>query len=204
MTARKPIAALVALALAVGCSIFEPRSPEDPDPTTGWQQPYTYPTVIVNLENVLEDLSADFYMLCFDTSFVFVADDQDTAQYAWNFQNWDYIQEQNAISLIIGEALADTTMPPESIASVTFFEPPGLPDPADYEDSIEIYRQYEIAFESSSRPPARGLAYLYLGKPAGTSGLWSIYRWDDNRLEDHEPDDNTWGVFKGFYLFGKL
>lgn len=203
MGKRKALLALGALVLAVGCSIFEPRDPEDPDTSTGWQQPYVYTTVMANMENMLEELSADYYILCFDTSFVFVADEQDTAQYAWNFQGWDYAQEQTAISLIIGEALSDTTMPPESIASASFLEPPGLPDPVDYEDSIEIYRQYEIAFESSSLPPARGLAYLYLGKPSGTSGLWSIYRWEDNRLEDHGPDDNTWGVFKAFYLFGK-
>lgn len=194
------IVAAAVMVAAVGCSIFEPDAPETPsEQGFVWQQPYQYITVLSNLDNAMENLSAEYYMLCYDTSFVFVADEQDTAQYTWEFGNWDYIQEQNAINLIMGEAIADS-----SVVSVAFTEPsnPDLQDPSAYEDSIWIYRDYIMSFENSPHTPAQGRAYIHLGKPSGTSGLWSICEWRDNRLPDHDPDeDNTWGVFKGFYLF---
>lgn len=203
MRDRRFAAAMAALALAAGCSIFEPGDPEDPDPSSfTWQQPYQYTTVISNLDVVMENLSPDFYMLCYDTSFVFIADEEDSSQFSWDFSNWDYIQEQTAINLIMGEAIAES-----SAVSVNFLEPsdPNLQDPVDYEDTIAVYRDYNIYFESSGYPAATGRAYIHMGKPAETSGLWSIYRWEDNRLEDHDPEEDlTWGVFKGYYLFTNL
>lgn len=183
------------------CSLFEPRSPEDPEePPVEWFDPYQYQTVITNLKNTMEGLSVPYYMRCYSDSFAFIADDQDTAQYGWNFRNWDYVTEESAVGLIFDEAQSDTTYGQDSVSSVVFSEIPSLPDPVDYEDTIDIYREYEIQYLPSEHSPAKGIARLYLARP-GSGGLWSIYRWEDSRREEHGPDDVTWGVFKGYYLF---
>ncbi|MCK5117824.1 MAG: hypothetical protein KAR44_14610, partial [Candidatus Aegiribacteria sp.] len=101
---------LLALSTVLSCSFFEPRDPADPDPggEIPWQQPYTPATVVINLENAMEGRSIAMTMACCDSSYMFVADGADIAEFggSWDFSNWDYDVEQNTMMNVFNAAQA--------------------------------------------------------------------------------------------------
>ena len=195
------ILCLLALSAAVSCSFFEPRDPAYPDPggEIPWQQPYSPATVVINLENAMEGRSIAMTMACCDSSYMFIADGSDTTEFAslYNFSDWDYGVEQNTIMNIFYAAEA-SSLPEDSLISVTMSTISSLPDPVAPVDSAVIWRDYEIIVAGSNYcgwdKPAKGwVMFLML---EDNYGLWSMKRWYDNRSFPHIPAISTWGVVK--------
>jgi hypothetical protein len=185
----------------LSCSLFDPRSPEDPDETPSfWQYPYTPTIVMMNVQGAMEARSITLFMACMDTSFVFVADHADSIEYeseGWDFSDWDYYSEQGNVGNIF--ALQDTLYG-DTLISVGFVGVEGYPDPPAPVDSAVVWRDYTIVVAPSQYAPygnpARGRARITMIE--SSSSTWSIQRWEDFRPEF--PDSSyTWGVVKATY-----
>lgn len=190
--------------LAVSCSFFDPRVPQGPSQgdEIPWQQPYAPSTVVLNLIHSMEGRSISMCMSCCDSSFIFLADDVDTTQFAssWNFNNWDYEVEQNTL-INIFNAVAGSGLPDDSLVSVTMNTVSEHPDPASSSDSVKIWRDYEIVAAGSEYcgwdNPAKGRAIFLMIED--NFGLWSMKRWEDYRPEEYTVEYYTWGVAKATY-----
>ncbi len=198
------ILCLLALSAAVSCSFFDPRDPADPDPGSEipWQQPYAPATVVINLENAMEGRSIAITMACCDSTYMFIADGADIAEFggSWDFSNWDYNVEQNTM-MNLYYAVQDSLLPDDSLISVTMTSIDSLPDPVAPVDSAEIWRDYEIIAAGSNYcgwdNPAKGsVMFLML---EDNYGLWTMKRWYDYRPYDYTGDFYTWGVAKATY-----
>ncbi len=192
---------LLVLSVTVSCSFFDPREPAYPDPGSEipWQQPYSPATVVINLENTMEGRSIYMTMACCDSAYMFIADGSDTTEFAslYNFSDWDYGVEQNTMMNIFNAAEA-SSLPEDSLISVTMAIVPSEPDPVAPADSAEIWRDYEIIVAGSEvcgwENPARGRVIFIMVED--NYGLWSMKRWYDNRSFPHIPAFSTWGVVK--------
>jgi hypothetical protein len=186
------------------CSFFEPREPEDPDPgdEIPWQQPFAPSTVVINLENAMEGRSVAITMACCDTSYTFMADGADTTEFggSWNFSNWNYQVEQDVL-MSIYNSVQGSSLPEDSLLSVTMTEVSSLPDPVAPADSAEIWRDYEIVAAGSDYcgwdRPAIGRVKFFMVED--TYGLWYIKTWYDYRPDSYTGDNYTWGVAKATY-----
>ncbi len=194
------VQSILALSVLLSCSFFEPRDPADPDPGGGipWQQPYTPATVVINLENAMEGRSIAMTMACCDSSYMFIADGTDIAEFtSLNFSDWDYEVEQNTM-MNLYYAVQDSLLPDDSLISVTMNTISSLPDPVAPVDSAVIYRDYEIIAAGIENcgwdKPAKGRVMFLMVED--NYGLWSMRRWYDNRSDPHIPEFNTWGVVK--------
>ena len=194
---------LLALCAAVSCSFFEPRDPAEPDPDGGipWQQPYAPATVVINLENAMEGRSIGMTMACCDSSYMFIADGADIAEFTgWNFSDWDYEVEQNTM-MNLYYAVQDSFLSDDSLFSVTMTSIDSLADPVYPEDSATIYRDYEIIAAGIENcgwdNPAKGRVMFIMVED--NYGLWSMKRWYDNRPDDYAGELFTWGRVKVTY-----
>ncbi|MCD4848532.1 MAG: hypothetical protein K8R76_10095 [Candidatus Aegiribacteria sp.] len=190
------------LLLAVSCSFFDPRDPEYPNPNDDipWYQPYAPSTVVLNLSNSFEGRSISMFMACCDSSYMFLADDADIAEYSWDFSNWDYEVEQNTV-LNIFAAVEGSGFPDSTKASFIMSTVAEFPDPVAPSDSAEIFRDYEIVAAGSEYcgwdNPARGRVIFLMIED--NYGLWSIKRWSDYRHGDYTEEHYTWGAAKASY-----
>lgn len=194
----------VTCAMLLSCSFFDPRDPEDPDPgeEIQWQQPYSPTTVIVNLENAMEGRSVPMTMACCDSSYLFIADGADVAEFggSWDFSDWDYQVEQNTM-MNIYNSVEGSGLPDDSLLSVVMQTVPTLPDPVAPADSAELWRDYQIVAAGSGYAgwdsPAEGRVMFLMVEDS--YGLWSIRRWYDYRPDDYTGEHYTWGVAKATF-----
>jgi len=188
----------------ISCSFFDPRDPANPDPgeEIPWQQPYAPSTVVINLKNTMEGRSIPMTMACCDSSYMFIADGADTAQYgsSWDFSDWDYQVEQNTM-MNIYNAVQASGFPDDSLVSVTMDIIDSLPDPVAPADSAEIWRDYQIIIAGCSYSgwdnPAKGRVKFLMVEDA--YGLWSMRRWFDYRPDNYSGEFYTWAVAKVTY-----
>ena len=147
----------------------------------------------------MEGRSIAMIMACCDSTYMFIADGADIAEFgaSWNFSDWDYEVEQNTMMNVFNAAQA-SLLPEDSLISVTMNIIPSLADPIDPSDSVEIYRDYEIIAAGSEQCgweyPAKGQVMFFMVQD--NYGLWSMKRWYDNRSNPHMPEFSTWGVVK--------
>ncbi len=189
--------------LATGCSLFEPREPEQPGGgQTYWQPPTTPSRVMLNMDGALEARSIGLYMECMDTSFVFLADPADTAEYGgtFSFDDWDWTSEQNTVGNIFA-SVQGSGLPAESLLSVAFSLDPEHPDPPAPTDSAVIWRNYSMVVAGSGYAewgdPALGQAKITLVED--DFNYWKISLWEDFRPDDYTEGMYTWGVVKASY-----
>lgn len=201
---RKAIPLLIVM--MASCSLFEPRTPENPDPDPGyqWQDP-THPSIVVsNLQNSLTGLSVNHYMACFHENFVFLADPIDVSDPAFgslDFSGWTRDVELQTVSNIIYVAQASGY--PEDSLSVAYFmiNPEKPSDPPVPNDSVTIWRDYSIVaagtLGSGWDRSSQGTAEITMLED--DFGLWSIVRWQDERIAGYTGSHYTWGVAKALY-----
>jgi hypothetical protein len=197
---------VVALCFTVlSCSLFDPRSPENPEEAPYlWYDPYFPSTVLANMKSTFQ-VHHMAYMQCFDSTFVFLADPQDTIEYGGGgleFGNWDFDIEYVVMDAMFGAAAsAAGSFPEDSLASLMLNPMSEFPDEPAPADSTVVYREYEIVIAGSLvcgwDNPATGYARIYLIE--SEFGLWHVSSWEDYRLESSGDSLNTWGVAKANY-----
>lgn len=177
------------------CSLFEPRTPEDPSNAgVVWLYPSSPDIVVENMQAALNGRSA-LYLDCFDESFIFYADTSDINDYpTYDFSNWTLIDEGFTVTTAMY-----AVVPSDSTITAEFLIDMGHPDPPAPADSVTIYREYSIAipqtYHSGTATPAVGIAELHMVEDS--DGLWSIRAWHDVRHE--EATWVTWAVAKAYY-----
>lgn len=177
--------------LAASCSLFDPRTPEDPSGGgVVWQTPTSPDIVIENMASALNGESI-LYLDCLDDNFAFYADSSDIDDYpTLNFSDWDKSVENYTLVQLY------SAVPEDSTISAEFLLVTGNPDPPAPEDSATIYRQYTILIPGAQYTPAFGIAELRMVE--SEEGLWSIRSWYDARYEQ-SSSIRTWAVVKAYY-----
>ncbi len=191
--------------LLVSCSVFEPRDPEDPDPDPDvqWEDPVHPTVVIANLQNSLNGLSINYYNACFHEDFEFLADPLDVSDPDFqdlDFSDWSKSVEEQTVASILYQAEASGA-PEDSLSLAYLMVDPEHPDPPVPVDSVTIYRDYYIVAAGTLGcgwdRPSKGQAVITM--VADEFGLWSIRRWEDNRVPYYTGENYTWGVAKALY-----
>ncbi len=189
----KFVAVLLPVLVGGGCSIFEPREPEQPSQSSsGYLPPTSAQTVITNLQNSIEQKNVQNYINCFsDPSrsarpFTFVPSADAAALFPSILNSWTFTQERDYMTNLIAKAVPNGF----SGLVLTLTSPPSVS--ADSEvysyDYLLTFQHTEAGFPST----ARGSLQFAIGVDNSTQ-QWSIYRWIDLKT----TTDITWSSFKG-------
>jgi hypothetical protein len=174
-----------------GCSLFEPRDPEDPATSRLDFRPPTEPSIVIdNLQSAIDQKSVANYTACFPDAgaggqtFVFVPSAEASAQYGLALSSWGTAQEQAYFQNLIARSASN------AFANLQLVQKSQLVTA----DSVIYSYDYVFTFEHSEAgfpKTARGNLQFALAPDAGNR--WSIYRWIDFKT----GSDITWSMFKG-------
>ena len=189
---RNFLAVLLSTSILGGCSLFEPRDPEQPSQSSSNFIPPTTPElVITNLENSIAQKDIQNYASCFadssrsGRSYTFIPSADAAALFPSVLNSWTYIEERTYFTNLIGRAV------PNGFANVSFT----LPTTQVFADSMLYSADYLLTFQHTDAgfpSTARGHLQFAIGVDNATQ-LWSIYRWVDFKT----TEDITWSSFKG-------
>ncbi len=187
---------LISILFLTSCGLFDTRNPEEPETGRNTFIPPTTPQdVIFNLTNSIKEKSVDNYLACLAEKdeingggFMFEPASEVNARYPGLFELWDKNAESRYINPLFSN-LSDEISP-------------GLDFPEihneNYVDSALYYGKYTLKLHEQ----IEGFELEYAGNFRFTiikdnSGLWSIGRWTDLKL-DTEVDTNieTWSEIK--------
>ncbi|HVP58479.1 MAG TPA: hypothetical protein VMU02_10300, partial [bacterium] len=152
--------------------------------------PRTTPAAVLsNLAICVGDRKATEYMEQLESDFTFVADQIDVATleqtYPGIFADWNRDVENRVAQYMLDNGRC-------SFAKLTLSNETLLDQPTDttYSDQID-YRV--ILMLNNHTQNYSGQARLFMRKDANS--LWSIYRWEDIKLQGNQED--TWGILRG-------
>jgi hypothetical protein len=196
MTGRGGRAGVAVLLAALGtwaasCGIFEPRPPEDPTQSSLNFRPATTPEIVItNLQNAIDQKSADNYLSCFsDPSkglrpFVFVPSADASAQYPSVMLTWNYRQEDSYFRNLIAKT------PPGAFSNLSL----QLDKSIIGSDSVLYTFLYTLIFEHNDPGfPRTAKGTLQFTLSPDPSNIWYIHRWIDFQTES----TISWSMFKG-------
>lgn len=192
VTDLKFFVALLSALLVSGCSVFEPREPEQPSQSSsGYLPPTSAQVVVINLQNSIELKNVQNYINCFadpsrsERSFTFVPSADAAVLFPSVLSSWTYAQERDYMTNLISKAVPNgfsgllLTLTGSSISA----------DSEVYSyDYLLTFQHTEAGFPST----ARGSLQFAIGVDNITQ-QWSIYRWIDLKT----TTDITWSSFKG-------
>jgi hypothetical protein len=176
-----------------GCGLFEPRTPEDPDPTQGSlnAQPPTEPDIVItNLQSAIEQKNVANYMNCFadplksSWRFIFIPSADASALYAGVLSAWTRDEEQAYFQNLIARSPASAfarlvlTQKSKDVSA----------------DSVVYSYDYSFTFEHSDPGfPRTAVGNLQFSLGIDNNNFWVIYRWTDFKT----TDGASWSLFKG-------
>ena len=174
-----------------GCSLIEPREPEEPSQTGLDFSPPTDPTIVIaNLQGAIDQKNLANYVSCFadpaktSRPFTFVASAEARAQYPAILDGWSLDDErdyfQNMMAKTQKGAFSNLLLSLRSSAIAA--------------DSVTYSYDYVLTIEHTDpgiQRTARGNLQFTLG--ADRNRFWAIYRWIDFKT----TSDVTWSAFKG-------
>jgi hypothetical protein len=190
---RPPAALLLSICSLwlASCGIFEPRDPEDPTQSGLNFRPATTPEIVIsNLQNAVDQKSADNYANCFtDPSkglrpFVFIPSADASAQYPSVMLTWNFRQEDSYFRNLVDKTSAG------GFSSLSL----QLDNSVIGSDSVLYTYRYTLVFEHNEPGfprTAKGTLQFTLSPDA--SNIWYIHRWVDFNTETTV----SWSMFKG-------
>ena len=182
---------VVGVCLAAGaCGLFETRTPEQPPPPTeGGCRPLTGNTfaLVFNIEDFYGRLTGRAcYANTLDTSFVFIPDPQDLAQFpAGTFADWD-----EAVETRVNESIAFE----QRFIQVDFIDEYASASITPDQNTEQRFWNYQLRVAFPTPPDTlrfAGKADLTLHRV--NTGEWKITSWVDHR----SVTDSTWGFLRG-------
>jgi hypothetical protein len=192
---RTWVLALVLAAIAglgTACSEFPFRITEGERPigTATDIVPRTDPVAVLsNLSVCVADQKPTEYLDQLESGFVFVADQIDVAAleqtYPGVFSDWNKEVESRVTQYMLDTGRC-------RLAQLTISNETTLDQPTDTTYSSQVDYRLLLYLNDHSQNYS-GQARLFMRKDA--NGLWSIYRWEDIRLQDATED--TWGILRG-------
>ena len=190
MTQRTVLPTMVVLLLAGGCSLFEPREPEQPSQSgSNLPPPTTADIVVSNLQSSISSRNLVGYMGCFSNpatnpsrGLIFIP----SPDYIAQLQPWSYSREYTFMQDLISRAR------PNGLSSLILIPVSSLVS----SDSVDYQYVYTFTFETT---PENNFTSRAHGRVEFKVGLedsrtrWSIYYWADS---PENPGDTTWSAFK--------
>ncbi|MDR0927725.1 MAG: hypothetical protein LBO69_08175 [Ignavibacteria bacterium] len=170
----------LALFLLTACTLFDTRTPEEPDGDNSIFLPPTSPDIVIaNLLEAVNTNNADNYAACFIASgYVFMPSNDAAAKYPSLFDNWGVNDEKQfmlSLTTTLGKAnYLRLSFDNKEFATITA-------------DSALLVTNYILNFDlaNTSYPTNyAGKASFTIAK--GASGLWAISRWQDYSDADTE------------------
>lgn len=184
----------VIVLLLPGCSLFEPRDPEQPSQSGLNLPPPTTPEIVIsNLQSSIANPNLQNYINCFSNpstnprGFTFVPSPSAVARYGTVLSSWTYDKEYVFMQTLIPKA------PTSGFSGLQLT----LRTSLIFSDSVDF--TYDYVFDFETKPEnnfprtARGSLEFKIG--VDSRGWWSIYYWRDNDVP--QSTDNTWSAFKG-------
>jgi hypothetical protein len=177
------------------CDLFTTREPQPPDQSGTALPPATTPDQLYsNIQQAisLEDLQ-DYEKLLSDQSegdkpFTFVPDQSAAARYAVVFSHWTRDSEgeyfQKAMASIPSTSSPQVAFDDEQYTSFS-------PDSGVFSLSYTLFLNHN---EPNLPTTFKGRAFFYVS-PSKSSGIWTIYRWED--IETSK--DSSWSELKGYF-----
>lgn len=181
-----------ALAVSIGCGLFDPRDPEDPVSVRSTYAPPTEPAIVLeNMTAALRELNSVNYLRCLsDTgaggAFQFIPTPAAAGIYSV-FAGWDRSSEEGWFLNV------RSRLPSGSAMTVIFSSPVAQ---GVQPDSVT----YDVPYDLSVPHGQAGLAQRVVGRSIMTlvldrrTGLWFIRRWQDVSLASDQP---SWSDVKG-------
>ena len=177
-----------------GCSLLEPRTPENPENAVQYDPAFDHQTVIVNLKKSVQFKDPTGYIRCFSDSlngsgqaFVFEPSIEVLTRYGGLFAQWNINQErvyfQNIMSKIPKDANSELLFTNLIYDGIT-------------PDSVILQSDYRLIVPhgiSSISGIASGSLRFIIKRQ--NNGLWSIQRWTDF-LGTQDSIGNTWSALK--------
>lgn len=178
--------------LATGCSLFEPRDPEDPSRSSSNFVPPTRPEIVItNLQNAVAEKNADNYVACFadparsNHSFRFTPTAEATAQYPGIMSDWSITDEMEYFRALVARS------DPGRFSNLILVEQSRIVTA----DSVMYNFDYELTFEHNDPGfPTTVSGNLQFSLAPDNSSFWSIYQWSDFAVGGNEV---TWSMMKG-------
>lgn len=177
-----------------GCTLLEPRTPENPDNAVQYDPPFDHQTVIVNLKKAVQYKDPTGYIRCFSDSlngigqaFVFEPSIEVLTRYGGVFSQWSLNQERAYFQNIMSKIPKDASS--ELYLTNTVFD--GITP-----DSIILQSDYRFIVPHGM-PSISGIASgsLRFIIKRQSNGLWSIQRWTDF-LGTQDSIGNSWSALK--------
>lgn len=183
--------------LLSSCDFFATRIPESPDTGGGsFNVPLDPETVINNFKSAVNEKNMQNYLQCFSDSnrnkmtFYFIPTAEVMAIYPTIFQNWSIENEKRYFSSMIN-SMANEIFPELTLSTNSFQSK--LPDSA-----IFISDYYLKIRTKSSSVPDEYKGRIQLTISIDNSGLWSISRWIDTKIQD-DSINSTWSLAKALF-----
>lgn len=159
---------------------------------SSWQQPTSPEIVLENLKNAIRERNVENYIrslvdtLKSQRRFVFVPDPEVLKNNPAVFENWSLEKEREYVTRLLA------SLPSDSVIQLTFMD---VTQPVISDSSIFDEKYVFIVNHTLQNIPRRtsGRAIFYLEE--NTDGNWSIYRWEDIRMEN-QP---TWSEIKASF-----
>jgi hypothetical protein len=174
-----------------GCDFLSTRNPEAPETNnSGFVPPTSSDIVITNLVRAVSDLNVDDYIACFnEDDFTFEPAAEEYLQYQSIFSEWDLLSEKSYFNALISEK-QDAG---ESKLTISELEKELIAG-----DSTVISAKYNWKIENIGIDSTGYSGELRWTMIRDESGLWSIKKWSDYRIEN-ESNDDTWSLIKAVF-----
>lgn len=184
---------MLSLLVLAGCSLFEPREPEEPSQSSSdFQQPTIPEIVISNLKSAIAQKNVQNYASCFSSpsrrEFTFIPSPEALARYSSEFSSWDYAKESAYMQNLTAHAI------PNGFSSLLLTQK----DPySPTSDSVIMTFDYTFTFQHSDQgfPATTAQGELQFTLSHDNASNWSIHKWVDLPT----GTNTTWSSFKGWF-----
>ncbi len=188
---------IILLIIINSCEFFTTRTPEDPGTGTGsFKVPLDPETVINNFKSAVNEKNLQNYINCFSDSnrnripFYFIPTAEIFAIYSSLFQNWSVDREKSYYNGLINSLQSETY--PELILLQSGFS-------AKQPDSVIYITDYKLKIaHQNTTIPTEFSGRMQLTISIDNSGLWSISRWIDLKLQN-DSIIATWSLAKALF-----
>ncbi len=183
--------AVLLLALAAGCGLFEPRTPEPPSGATVNYPPATESSVVLaNFQTTIDRKDYTNYKQCFSDPaaggrpYVFVPSVDAIVPYASVWAGWTRESEQTYFQNMIARS------GPTAFSDVSLT----IRDSLVTADSVIYNMEYVFTFEHQDPTfPKTAHGDLQFAVAPDSRRIWTIFRWSDYQI----ASSVTWSQFKG-------
>jgi hypothetical protein len=183
---------LFALTLFSACSLFETRTPEEPEGENGIFVPPTTPEIVIdNFIEAVKYKNSNNYNSCFlAENYDFIASNEAANRFLGVFDNWTIENETRYLTSLAA------TLNSSDFISVYFSTNEFFPSA----DSVIFTTDYSLDFPSATSDfPNTYAGNLRFTIVPTSGGLWAISKWQDFSNSSEDSLKETWSHLKAYF-----